>query len=89
VTNLEKIHALQAGEFDAALKGTDSEHYRFNEMPIVKKMALAAKVEVTKGVLDEAVERLNYAVGRDYTNCVITVRETLTLLKILQETLKQ
>ncbi len=99
MTNLEKIHALQAGEFDKVLEGTPygdqsvvrQRHtfllqYVGRNLIIEHGEANAAKVEVTKGVLDEAIGVLDsYWVG----NISKDIEEALTILKTLQEALKR
>jgi hypothetical protein len=89
MTNLEKIQALQAGEFDKVLEGTPSAQTQFPNYGAlhVNNNALpnAAKIEVTKGVLDEAVSLLEREEG-EYGPSSYTIK-TLTLLKTLRETL--
>ena len=64
MTNLEKIQALKAGDYEKALEGTkyagtpdEIWGQPFNaaraELHAADPLANAAKVEVTKGVLDE------------------------------------
>ena len=83
MTNLEKIQALQAGELDKVLEGTP---YALPSLKAVSdNLANAAKVEVTKEVLDEAVSMLEREEG-EYGPSSYTIK-TLTLLKTLRETL--
>jgi len=84
MTIQEKLEALKAGEFDKILP-----FHRVLEGNVPYKRedtANAAKVEVTKGVLDEAIGVLDsYWVG----NISKDIEEALTILKTLQEALKR
>ena len=100
MNNLEKIEALEKGGWLKCLDETvwvgndrqvltDADLYRepIGKSPHEHALYNAAKVEVTKAVLDEVYDKLNYAVGRSYTDCVITTRETIKLIQKLKEVL--
>jgi hypothetical protein len=84
---------LQAGEFDKLFTGHDGydPNRQLYKSWAKKNLTLdakanAAKVEVTKGVLDEAIGVLDsYWVG----NISKDIEEALTILKTLQEALKR
>jgi hypothetical protein len=94
--NLEKIQALQAGEFDSEYgQGVSAsgvwllknvEAMNIDEI-IADLQANAAKVEVTKGVLDEVIIHIHREIKAHGDSDFIN--PALTLLKTLQEALKQ
>ena len=97
MNHLKKIQALQSGQFDKVLEGGpygDKSIYRHQTMvaypyagqqlAMKDGLANAAKVEVTKGVLDDVV---SYLEGRRETT-IVEPEESLTLLKTLRDALK-
>ena len=91
MNNLEKIQALQAGEYRRLTPLFTCEH-----CPHRENQANAAKVEVTKGVLERAIHDMNNLIEhlrmnfRDTESCwVLDAKEALNLLKTLQEALRK
>jgi hypothetical protein len=85
MTALEKLNALQAGEL---IKLTGQQFQLIGKAPFtVEDLRNAAKVEVTKVMLDEARMLLNDNLGRRHSDLVVAARQALTLLQQLKESL--
>jgi hypothetical protein len=53
--------------------------------PTPREQELEARVTALLAVLDEVAERLAYAAGRPYTDCVVTVRQQIDAIKKARE----
>jgi hypothetical protein len=96
MNTLEKLNALQAGEFDKVLEGTP---YKYpDQNAVIYNKTNAAKVEVTKGVLDEVLAGMAYIPITNERAVVVGAKDgqqlcmngaklmqALTLLKTLRE----